>query len=233
MCLPTDNPANIVILRLRESSESKLKGKFSALITFAIQELQKREEKHFEEFKTYVITYFEFDSTILKATTYHQVFNQIGHEKKWDYMNFLPLLEILRHFIGEESEAKCSDYQEAVKAYYATEELTKTMSRTDLTKMCHENEAQEVTVHEIQMKLHPHKVSERSLSYVYSVWDAMSCFFSIPSIKTIVDCMPSVDTEADCLCATLSPTRGQLLRQSEQALKNLMEEHSIVNISFK
>ena len=133
----TEDPAEVVVLQLKESSESKLKGKFSALITFAIRFLEKKEEKCFEDFKSYVITFFELDSAVLIATSYRQVFNQISHEKKWDCVNFSPLLEVLGHFIGEESEAICCDYQEAVKAYYATRKLTETISRTDLTKMSH------------------------------------------------------------------------------------------------
>ena len=233
MCLPIDDPADVVVLQLKESSESKLKGKFSALITFAVRFLENKEEKCFLDFKTFVITFFELEPTILKATTYREVFNQIGHEKKWDYMNFLPLLEILGNFIGEESEPICSDYQEAVKAYYATKKLTETMSRTDLTKMCNENEAMEVTVHEIEMKLHPHKVSERSLSYIYSMWDSMSCFFSIPSVKTVVESMPSLNTEADYLCATLpSGATEPLVGQSDQSLKKFMKKNNIMQISF-
>ena len=227
-----DGPADVVVLRLKESSEYKLKVKFGALITFAIRILEKREEKCFEDFKSHVITVFSLDSAILEAKSYRQVFNQIGHEKKWDCVNYVPLLEILSHFIGEESEGMCSDYQHAVTAYhYATEKLTQTMSRTNLTKMCHENEPLDLTVREIEMKLHPHKVSERSLSYIYSVWDSMSLFFSIPAVKTVVDCMPSVDTEADCLCATLPPrTSEPLIGQDEQSWKKFMEENNIMEI---
>ena len=228
-----EDPADIVVLQLKESSESKIKGKFSALITFAIRFLEKKEEKCFEDFKSYVITFFELDSAVLMATSYRQVFNQIGHEKKWNYTNFSPLLEILGHFIGEESEAICSDYQEAVKAYYATQKLTETISRTDLSKMSRENEPLDLTVHEIQMKLHPHKVSKRSMSYIHSVWDSMSCFFSIPSVEQVVYRMPSLDTEADCLCATLPPrTREPLMGQDKRSWRTFMKENDIKEISF-
>ena len=224
---------DVVVLRLKESSESKLKGKFSALVTFAIHILETKKEKRFEEFKSYVITFFSLNLTILGATSYRQVFNQINHEKKWDYMNFIPLLEILRHFIGEETEEMCRDYHEVVKAYYATEKLTQTVSKNNLTKMCHKNEPLDVTVHEIEMKLHPHKVSDGSLSYIHSVWDSMSDFFSIPSVKTVVDFMPSLDTEADCLCATLPDrTSEPLMGQGEQSWKKFMERNNIVEISF-
>ena len=231
--LHTEDPAEVVVLQLKESSESKLKGKFSALITFTIRFLEKKEEKCFEDFKSYVITFFELDSAVLIATSYRQVFNLISHEKKWDCVNFSPLLEVLGHFIGEESEAICCDYQEAVKAYYATRKLTETISRTDLTKMSHENEPLDLTVHEIEMKLHPHKVSERSLSYIHSVWDSMSSFFSIPSVKTVVNCMPSSDAEADCLCATLTrKTSEPLMGQGKKSWKKFMKENDITEISF-
>ena len=231
--LITDNSENVVVLRLKESSESKLKGKFSALITFAIHILETTKGERFEEFKSYIITYFSLNSIILDATSYRRVFNQISHEKKWDYMNFIPLLEILGHFIQEETERMCHDYEEAVKGYYATEKCAAMVAKTNQTKMPHTNEPLDVTVHEIQMKLHPHKVSDKSHSYIQSVWDSMSKFFSIPSVKTVVDSMPSLDTEVDCLCATLpQKTSEPLIGQSEESWKKFMEKHSIVKIIF-
>ena len=235
--LSTENSADIVVLRLEQSNECKLKGKFSALITFAIRTLEEKGGSFFEEFKSYIIAYFPHNSVILRASKYRQIFDQICHENKWNYMTYLPLFEILKHFIGEESEDKRSDYQHAVTAYHTAKSLTETMSRTNLTKICRENEPLCVTVHEIQMKLHPHKISKRSLSYVEAVWDSMSEFLSIPPVKTVVDCMPSFDTEteteADYISATLPPrTSESLVGQGEQSWKTFMEENKIKEILF-
>ena len=219
-------------MRLEQSSECKLKGKFSHLINFAIGIFEKRGERYFKDFKTYIITFFSLDSNILVANSYRQVFDQVGSENKWDY---LPLLEILEHFIGQETEDRRTDYQHAVTAYHATEKLTETMSRSNQTRMHHETAEVDVTAHEIQMKLHPHKVSERSLSYIRAVWDSMSHFLSIPSVKTVIDRMhmPPLDTEADYLCAKLpSETSESLMEQGEQSWKNFMKTNNIMKISL-
>ena len=227
----TGDSEDVVVLRLEKSSESQLKGEFSALITFAIRVLERKGDGQFKEFKSYIITYFSLDSTILRATGYREVFDQISQEDKWNYLDFEPLFVILGHFIGKESEEMCSDYRDAIKAYYATKKLTKIMSETELTKRCHEDEPLEVTVHEIQMKLHPHKVTERSLSYIHSVWDSVSCFFSLPSLTRVV--MLSLDTEADYLCATLPPkTSNPLLGQGEQSWKEFMRKNNIMEMSL-
>ena len=115
-------------------------------------------------------------------------------------MNYLPLIEILSHFIKEESADMCSDYEHAVNA---TEKLTKTLSTSNLTRMCKKEDPLDLNVHEIHMKLHPHKVTDRSLTYIHAIWDSLSSHLCIPGIKAVIDAMPSVDAEADCLCATL------------------------------
>ena len=221
------------MLRLKQSSESLLKGKFSVLITSAINILETKGKECFQDFKSYVIQFFSLDSSILAATGYREVFNLIAFEKKWDYMEFEPLLEILRYFIEDESKKMCSDYKDAVKAYYATKTLTENLSRTDLTKMTPENETLNVGVHEIEMKVHPHKVSEKSVSYIQQVWDSVSTFFVLPSVKTVVKSMPSMDTEADCLCVTLPPrTNEQLIGQDKKSWEEFMKKNDITEISF-
>ena len=218
------------MLSLQESSESKLKGKFSELITFAIRILERRGEVFFKDFKSYVITYFSLDSKILEATGYRQVFDQISHENRWDYMNYFPLLEILNHFLPDEADEMCLDYQHAVNAYHATEKMTESLSRTDLAKLCHEDQPLDIPIHEIHMKLYPHKVSRRSMSYIHSVWDSMSQFLSIPSVETVIDSMPRADTEADCLSATLPPQTR--MRREERFWREFMKQYDIMEISF-
>jgi hypothetical protein len=227
---------DVVVLRLKESSESRLKGKFSALVTFAIRVLEKKGEQQFEDFKSYIVSYFSADRSVLEASNYRQVFDQISQENQWDFMHYSDLLEVLRHFISDEAEDKCCDYQHAVTAHYATGKLTETMSRKDLTKLCPAQEnSSNLSVHELHMKLHPHKVSDRSLTYIHSIWDSMSDYFSIPSVKTIVDHMhmPPMDTEADTLCATMPSVASEpLMSQNKQSWKKFMEENNITEISF-
>ena len=220
------------MLKLKESSESKLKGKFAALITFATDTLETNGASNFQ---THVISCFSLDDRILQATSYREVVNLIGQEKKWDYKKF-PLLDLLSHFIDEESSERCHDYQEAVTAYHATEKLAETISSHDLMslKECPEcnKKHQDLNFHEIHFKLHPHRVTEKSLGYVRSLWESMSHYFSLPSLKTVFGRMPSVDAEADCLCATLPPQAHMEWSTDPQSWKRFMKENNILEICF-
>ena len=220
-----------VVLKLKESSKSKLRGKFSALVAFAAETLDKK-GKDFQNFKTYVITYFSLGRHILNATNYREVFNIIGQENKWDYLNYFPLLELLNQFIKDESREMCDNYQHAVTAHLATERITETMSSHNLTKMCHDC-GQDPSFHEINMKLHPHRVTEQSLTYVHDIWESLSRYFSIPSLKAVLGHIPSMDAEADCLCATLPPQACvELSTEDELTWKTFMKANNIAEISF-
>ena len=220
-----------VVLRLKESSDSKLKGKFCSLITFA---LEAEGDKNFPNFKTFAISYFNLHERILEASTYRQVFNLIGQEKKWDYKNYTPLIEFLNQFLEHQSSDKCHDYEEAFAAYYhATRKLTETMLHNNLTKMCCEDEQHTFSNPNFHMKLHPHKMSENSMSYVCHLWSSMSRYFSLPSVKTVIDYMPTTaDAEVDCLCATFHTDASKTLRHSEESWKRFMAENSIKAIHF-
>ena len=220
------------MLRLKESSESKLKGKFCSLITFAVDTLEAEGDENFPKFKTFAISYFDLQERILETSTYRQVFDLIGQEKKWDYKNYTPLMAFLDQFLEHKSSARCHDYQEAFTAYnHATKKLTETMSHNNLTKMCHtqERHSSDINLHEIHMKLHPHKISDNSRSYILGLWSSMSRYLSLPSVKTILDHMPTtLDVEVDCLCATFhTQSSEQLMTFTEESWKKFMAENNI------
>lgn len=118
-----------MLLRLMDSNETKLRRKFASLIYFSVSELEKKREIKFLNFRTYVISFFSLGDYILEADNYRQVFDFIGHEKKWDYMNFFPLLELLEEFVGDETRERCREYECAVNAYFTTKRLSETMSK--------------------------------------------------------------------------------------------------------
>ena len=221
-----------------ESSESKLKRNFSSLIYFSVKQIGKKEEVAFLDFRSYVIACFSLGDCILEAHDYRQVFDYIGHEKKWDYLNFDPLLELLEEFIDEETRERRREYENAVTAYYTTRRLSETMEKNDLTKthVCEQPDRQYPNYREICIKLHPHRVTEKSLNYVHQLWGSISRQFSLPSVNTILKRIPSLNVEADCVCATLPYQANEEIRErmkeNIQSSDRFMEANSIVEMTF-
>lgn len=86
------------------------------------------------------------------------------------------------------------------------------------------------------MKLHPHVVTEKSLAYVHDVWNSLSRHFSVPSVKAVLEHMPSIDVEADCISATLSSktNRGlkKIMKGNVQYMEKFMQENDIIEMIF-
>jgi hypothetical protein len=238
VCSQNSKVEDVVILRLMDKSESKLQRKFASLVYFAVDEIERKSEVKFMNFRTYVITTFVLGDCVLEANCYRQVFDYMGQEKKWDYMNFSPLLELLEEFIDDETRERRYEYLDAFNAFSVTKKITETMSKRDLTKMPQEYEQLEYhhNYREMCIKLHPHKVTERSLTFVNELWEAMSRHFSIPSVRTVLQSMPSLDAEADCISATLSSHthRGlkKMMERDPQFMKRFMQQNNIEEIVF-
>ena len=228
----------VVMLRLIESSESNLKRKFASLVYFSVKELEKKRDVNFLDFQTYVIYCFSLGDHVLELTNYREVFNIIGHERKWDSMNYFPLLELLKEFIDHETEEKRHEYQEAVSAYYATRRLSETMSKNNLIEkhICEQADLPPTNYHEICIKLHPHRVTEKSLNYVQDLWASVSRYFSLPSVKTVLEHIPSHDAMADCVCATLPSQANEELRETmegnDQCRERFMQANNIIEVAF-
>lgn len=207
---------------------------FGSLITFAINVFEKREREFFADFKTHVITTFTLESTVRQATSYRDVFEQIGQEKHWDHTNYFPLIEILEHFIGEEVTDRCKDYQHAFTAYHhAAQRISHTLRKTDLRELKSQDAPLDLSISEIEMKLYPHRVTDRTMTYINSVWDSLADFFQLPAVETVVERMPSVDSEVDCFRATLPPksTREPKIHCTS-ALRNFMEKEDVKEMSI-
>ena len=213
-----------------EKNDSILNNKFSSLIRFSIEEIEKR-GINIKGCVSYVISHFPLSDPVnFDKSDFHTVFDTISGEKHWHYLKYDPLLALLEEFVDEETEVKREEYERAVTGYYTMTMIRDWMKRNEVCKGV-SLPLPTPNCDKLSIKLHPCNVDEETLEYIRKLWKSISKQFRLPQLNAVLH-----DIEHGCVCITWeikshTKTR-ELIIEGLPSSKQFLKESSIIRIVF-
>ena len=98
----------------------KMKGKFAILLSKTGSKL--KDKINWKEFQTYLASYFP-EECIPESPDVNKVFDAISRHKLWDYLNYNPFKQIVKHFADQEVKSWLKAYEQDLKFYKASTKL--------------------------------------------------------------------------------------------------------------
>ena len=213
---------------LLDRNEAHIQRMFGSLIRFSIKKI-KEKNINLEEVRSYVANVFLIGDLLPQPTSIDKMFEVITKEKKWSYLNYSPLCELLEEFVNDETREKREQYKSAVIGYRSTIRLTDWMRRNEL---CKESTSQlpPPDCKELRFKLHPFNITQTTLQYIYELWDSIKEQFCL-NVDAVL-----YDVERGCVEVTWHVLATENLRDLFQRRLPLslvfLKRNKIIQIHF-
>ena len=211
-----------------------IRGKFATLVKKVSRKLQSN--INIDDFRVFVVNLFQPGDCIPDSRSVHEIFCAITKNGLWDYVNYIPLKQIIEEFACDDTEMSdwVRQYEVARSGYML---CTKISDYIDVVAVSDSSDVDsDEQLDEKPAKYDPRyyrrlslkvraKVTEVSMQYVSELWESLASHYRLPSRMAILDSI-----RAECILVTwLIPTKHTLeLFQKARADPDFFQEHNIL-----
>ena len=211
-----------------------IRGNFANLVRKASSRLQSI--VNIDEFKLFVISLFQPGDCIPDSVKVCEIFCAITKNGLWDFINYYPLKQIIKEFASKDTQMSewIKQYEEDISGYMLCTKIVDHIgvvtasgfSDIDSAEQLEEKPAKydKRYYHKLSVKVRA-KVTEKSMQYVYELWESLVSNLLLPSLTTILDSVLN-----DCILVTwLIPTKHipELVKKAH-ANPDFFQEHNVL-----
>ena len=178
---------------IAQKNKRKMKAKFAMLVMNICKKL-KEKPIDVEDLLMFLKSFFSAEN-LPKSSTLHEIFDEIHHQKLWDFWNYYLLEEIVQAVAADDSEIKSwiKTYKQDLKSYKITTKLFDFIAEadSDSSTVSPSKEEQQVKYNQqyyqpLSLKLKM-KFTDHALTYIDELWSEYAELHGLPPYVALLD----------------------------------------------
>ena len=211
-----------------------IRCEFAKLVKNASSKLQSI--INIDEFRVFVVSLFQPGDCIPDSVSVHEIFRAITKNGLWDFVNYLPLKQIIEEFDCKDSQLSkwVKQYEDARSGYMLGTKISEhidVVTASDWSDIDSDERLEEKAAkydaryyRKLSVKVKA-KVTKMSLEYVSELWRSLASHYDLPSNIALLE-----SVHDDCiLIVWLVPTKHTLeLVKKARADPGFFREHDVL-----
>ena len=186
------------VAEVTHQNKQNISAKYATLLANVYSRLQQK-GIDVREFLLFVVARFPPGDCIPHSSDLAEVFEAITRNRLWDFLNYQPLEDIVKHFGGDDQKLNewVKEYKAHLAGFKACMTIVNYLSEVESDSSFDESDSEQPTLpkaarydrryyRKLSLKLKV-KVTDQSLSYIDDIWTSVSEYLLLPPLSVLLD----------------------------------------------
>ena len=226
----------------------KIRSQFASL-QVKVRSAMEAQQVKVSDVHQFLVSFFQSECCIPEAPDLTKLFNIITEAKLWRYDHYGPLEELAEEFLPDENPARklVSEYKDQLSGFYIATKIVDFIDLNDSDDDCKE-ESDDDSKDDTQQSLPPReskklyrklkvtlnldrtiKLSDLTMSYVYTLWKALIREFNLPPLTAI---LKKIASGSVIITWLVPPQVSTVIAACYSKALRFYQQHNIVEVQL-